>query len=117
MTRREELVRVDGRRDAAAHRALVRSPEARGIGLVDEHRLHEHRQVLVARRVAIRLSDDAGNGAGDPADEKAVTFVFCQTARSSRRTTAIFVSNCMSGGVTQPTERERVRLQSHRTEA
>src|SRR5215471_1704162 len=31
-----------------------------------------------------------------PLTRKAVTFVFCQTARSSRRTTAIFVSNCTS---------------------
>src|SRR5262245_11904834 len=28
-----------------------------------------------------------------PLTRKAVTFVFCQTARSSRRTTAIFLSN------------------------
>src|SRR6266511_5165987 len=31
-----------------------------------------------------------------PLTRKAVTFVFCQTARSSRKTTAIFVSNCIA---------------------
>jgi hypothetical protein len=41
------------------------------------------------------LADDRRNSCGDTADEKAVTFVFCHTARSSRRTTAIFVSNCI----------------------
>jgi hypothetical protein len=32
-----------------------------------------------------------------PLTKKAVTFVLCQTAKSSRRTTAIFVSNCTLG--------------------
>src|SRR5919204_262736 len=30
-----------------------------------------------------------------PLTRNAVTFAFCQTSRSSRRTTAIFVSNCI----------------------
>jgi hypothetical protein len=42
---REELIRVVGRRDAASHRAFVRSAHADTISLVDEHGLDEHRQV------------------------------------------------------------------------
>src|SRR6185312_728671 len=45
-----------------------------------------------------------------PLIRKAVTFAFCQTARSSRKTTAIFVSNCMpSSWRSMTTARERER--------
>src|SRR5215510_9488672 len=51
VVRREELLRVDRRHDAPAHRALVGSPQAGRVGLVDQYRLDEHRQIVVAGRV------------------------------------------------------------------
>jgi hypothetical protein len=70
VVRREELLRIDRRSDTAAHRALVGPPESRPVGLVHEHGLNEHRQVLGPRCVPVRLTDDAGDGSGDPADEE-----------------------------------------------
>ena len=43
MPTREELGRVDRRRYATIPRALERPAERRCVGLVDEHRLDEHR--------------------------------------------------------------------------
>jgi hypothetical protein len=43
MIGREQLLRVDGRRDAAAHRALVGPAKLGGVRLVDQHGLDEHR--------------------------------------------------------------------------
>lgn len=68
--RLEEVARVDGRRDAAAQRALVRAPQGIAVRGVDEDRLDEHREVLVPRRVAIRLAHDPRDGARDAADEE-----------------------------------------------
>jgi hypothetical protein len=68
--RRKELVRVDGRRDAAADRTRIGSPQSGGVGLVDEHRLDEHRQILVAGRIRVRLPHDAGDSGRDAADEE-----------------------------------------------
>jgi hypothetical protein len=56
--------------DSAAQSPLEGPPQRRPVGLVDEHGLDEHRQILVPRRVPVRLTDDAGDGSGDPADEK-----------------------------------------------
>jgi predicted dithiol-disulfide oxidoreductase (DUF899 family) len=56
--------------DTAAHRPLISAPERGDVGFVHEHRLDEHRQVLVSRRVTVRFADDRRNGCGDTADEK-----------------------------------------------
>src|SRR5262249_17947058 len=70
VTRREELGGVHGRDDSTAHRPVVGAAKAGSVRLVDEHGLHEHRQVLVAGRVAVRLADDAGHRPRDPAHEE-----------------------------------------------
>ena len=49
--RRKELLRVDDRCDATAHRTLESSPQRHRVGFVNKHRLDEHRQLFVPRRV------------------------------------------------------------------
>jgi hypothetical protein len=68
---REQLAREDRELlDPTGHRPLVRAPDARAVGRVDEHRLPQHRQVAVARGVDAVLTDEAELGRSDPADEK-----------------------------------------------
>jgi len=66
VVRHEELARVDGGGDASAQRAFIGTPQRSSVGLIDEDRLDEHRQVLVAGGVAIRLADHPRDGSGDP---------------------------------------------------
>ena len=51
-------------------RVRLGPPQRSAVSLVDEDRLDEHRQILVSRRIPVRLTDDVRHRSGDAADEK-----------------------------------------------